>query len=152
MKHLIKPFLSLTIVATVFVSTWYINQLAKLNNVILIAHAQHQLPIPRTPAYQRLRPALLPVCSCESSYEGNSTSIPQQFERDGRVRYGRANAQDRGMCQINEHYHKADSIRLGMDIETEEGNVAFANHLYDTQGLAPWIWSKATCWGKEAKN
>ena len=100
-------------------------------------------------AYEDLRPTLLPVCSCESSYEGNATSIPQQFEQDGiTVRTGRINSDDIGMCQINTYYHLEDSQKMGIDIYTAEGNVEYANHLYDTQGVTPWNWS-SHCWWSE---
>lgn len=98
---------------------------------------------------ENLHPDLIPVCSCESSYEGNSTSEPQQFEPDGKtVRYGRENPSDRGLCQINKEYHRETALSMGYDIETEKGNVEFANFLYKTQGYAPWSWSKH-CHGKE---
>lgn len=143
-----KIFIWLLLLTATSISIWYAQQLNQLNKLIKVAHANEQLTVSRIPTYKLLRPALLPVCSCESSYEGNSTSIPRQFDRDGSVRYGRANPSDVGMCQINSQYHEKDAVRMGMDIRTEEGNVAFANHLYDTQGLAPWSWSKS-CWGNK---
>lgn len=92
---------------------------------------------------------LKPVCACESSYEGGASGTPQQFEKDGvTVRYGRVNPADRGMCQINATIHRDSALKLGMDIETTEGNIKFANYLYKTQGLSPWAWSKP-CWDKK---
>ena len=99
-------------------------------------------------ALSRLNPALRPVCGCESSYDGTAEGEPQQFEIDGvTVRYGRINHSDRGMCQINS-IHRDEARSMGMDIETASGNVAFANHLYETQGLKPWNWSKP-CWSNK---
>lgn len=92
-----------------------------------------------------LDPALLPICSCESVGVPNAT--PQQFNKDGSVKRGRINSHDIGMCQINETYHGAEAKKLGMDIYTTEGNIKFANYLYEHQGTKPWNWSKS-CWGK----
>lgn len=69
----------------------------------------------------------------------------QQFNADGSVLRGIQNPLDIGKWQINEKYHLAESLRLGMDIHTLEGNTAYANHLYLTQGSTPWNWSRF-CW------
>jgi hypothetical protein len=34
---------------------------------------------------------------------------------------------------------------MGLDIETLDGNLAYARHLYRTQGTAPWVYSEH-CW------
>lgn len=87
------------------------------------------------------------MCACESSFEGTATGTPRQFEPDGKtVRYGRVDPDDRGMCQINRRYHGEAAKALGLDLETADGNASFANHLYRTQGLTPWKWSRG-CWG-----
>lgn len=70
----------------------------------------------------------------------------RQFDENGAVLRGKVNPLDTGYFQLNKKYHLADSIRLGMDIETLEGNKAYAQHLYETQGTTPWNWSKP-CWG-----
>ena len=70
----------------------------------------------------------------------------RQFNPDGSVHRGEINPQDTGKYQINEHYHLADSKKLGMDIYTLAGNTAYANYLLKTQGTTPWNWSKH-CWG-----
>jgi len=64
---------------------------------------------------------------------------------DGGVLRGVANYQDVGVFQINEYYHLDKSIELGFDIYTTEGNMDYAEHLYETQGTTPWKWS-AFCW------
>lgn len=93
-----------------------------------------------------LLPELVPICACESSFEGTKYGKPQQFEKDGvTVRYGRVDNDDRGMCQINRRYHGETSKKMGMDIETEEGNILYANWLYEQQGNTPWKWS-TPCW------
>lgn len=70
----------------------------------------------------------------------------RQFNTDGTLLRGVVNSQDVGKFQINEHYHLADSQRLGMDITTLAGNTAYAEHIYKTQGAKPWSWSEH-CWG-----
>lgn len=91
-----------------------------------------------------LNPALVPVCACESAYRKDG--VPQQFEKDGvTVRFGRINKLDTGMCQINQKYHLAKAQSMNLDIFTEQGNIKYANYLYETEGLAPWGWSKP-CW------
>ena len=73
------------------------------------------------------------IAQCESSM--------RQFNPDGSVLRGRVNPKDVGLFQINEYYHLADSIRLGYDIYTLEGNIGYAEHLVETQGFRPWIHS-----------
>ncbi len=107
---------------------------------------EEELPATTTPEV-KLHPALRPVCGCESSYEGTWKGEPQQFETNGEVRRGRVNRADVGMCQINLFYHGEAAEKMGVDLFTKEGNITYANHLYETQGLGPWIWSKP-CWNK----
>lgn len=83
------------------------------------------------------------ICSCESGLT--------HFDKNGDVLKGTINRFDIGICQINELYHQEKVDELGLDIYTEEGNIAYAKHLYDTQGDAPWIWSKP-CWEKKLAN
>lgn len=80
---------------------------------------------------------LYEVARCESAY--------RQFNQDGSVLRGRQNPQDVGVLQINEKYHLAESIRLGYDIYTLEGNLDYGLYLYNNQGLTPWNWSRH-CW------
>ncbi len=84
-------------------------------------------------------PVLIDVASCESHFI--------QFDADGTIHRGKVNPQDVGVMQINEKYHLSDSIKLGYDIYTLEGNMAYAKHLYKTQGTRPWEYS-SKCWNK----
>ena len=119
------------------------------SNTINITEAEvaaHQIPVLELEV--ALAPALVPICACESSYEGTKEGNPQQFEPDGKtVRYGRENSSDRGMCQINRRYWGEQSKELGFDIETEQGNIKMANWIYEHEGTKPWGWSKS-CHGK----
>lgn len=55
------------------------------------------------------------------------------------------------MCQINNDWNGKEATEMGDDIYTEDGNIRFANYLYETQGLEPWHWSKP-CWGTFIQN
>ncbi len=93
--------------------------------------------------YPELLPALRRVCSCEST--GNAHDTPRQFNSDGSVVHGRINDLDRGMCQINLYWHGKEAKALGINLNTVAGNIAFANHLYQRDGLKPWSASQK-CW------
>lgn len=82
---------------------------------------------------------MVKVANCESQFT--------QFNSDGSVHRGVQNHQDVGVMQINEHYHLAASEKLGYNIYTLAGNLAYAKLLYDQEGTTPWDWSKP-CWGK----
>lgn len=84
-------------------------------------------------------PILIEVARCESEF--------RQFDRDGNVIRGRVVPDDIGVMQINEYYHGDTADKLGLDIHTTEGNVAYAKYLYGKYGLKPWSASKA-CWSK----
>ena len=81
---------------------------------------------------------MVEIARCESQY--------RQFY-EGDVLRGKVNSEDVGIFQINEGYHLSIAMKMNVDIETIEGNIAYARHLYDTKGTAPWIWSKP-CWGR----
>jgi hypothetical protein len=84
-------------------------------------------------------PVLIDIASCESHFI--------QFDADGTIHRGKVNPQDVGVMQINEKYHLSDSKKLGLDIYTLEGNMAYAKHLYEKQGTRPWEYS-SKCWNK----
>lgn len=92
-----------------------------------------------------LRKALVPVCACES--QGDPFKTPTHWDIDGQVLRGRINPQDIGMCQIHAPIWEPVAIKLGFNIYEEQGNIKMANHIYDTQGLAPWKWSEH-CWSR----
>jgi hypothetical protein len=79
-------------------------------------------------------PVMSDIASCESRF--------RQFNLDGSVYRGRANPHDIGLLQINETYHLEEATKLGMDIYTLDGNVAFAKVLYERNGTRDWNWSK----------
>ncbi len=84
-------------------------------------------------------PLMAEISKCESHF--------RQLEADGSVFRGIVNNRDVGALQINEYYHKARSQKLGLDINTLEGNMKYARILYEEQGGQPWI-SSSPCWKK----
>lgn len=79
---------------------------------------------------------LLRVAYCESNN--------RQFYADGSLVVG-PDGHDRGRFQIRETVHREDAERMGWDIDTAEGNLAYARYLYDRSGLGPW-YSSEHCW------
>lgn len=87
-------------------------------------------------------PIMIKVAECESHF--------QQYSADGSVYHGKVDPDDIGVMQINQHYQGATAKQLGIDINTIEGNVAYAQYLYQKEGTQPWSSSKP-CWGKTAQ-
>jgi hypothetical protein len=85
-------------------------------------------------------PILIEVARCESHYT--------QYNADGSVHRGVVNNQDVGIMQINEHYQLATAEKLGLDIYSIQGNLAYAKYLYEKEGTQPWSSSKP-CWGSD---
>ncbi len=85
-------------------------------------------------------PVMSKVAFCESTF--------RQFDKDGSVHRGVVNSKDVGVMQINEYYHLETAEKLGLDIYTIQGNVAYARYLFEKEGTTPWL-SSSPCWGKE---
>lgn len=90
-------------------------------------------------AYFSDLPILAEVAFCESRY--------RQFDTNGQVLRGVQNSQDVGVMQINEYYHLETAQKLGLNLYTLEGNMAYARYLYEKEGTRPWNYS-SPCWGK----
>lgn len=84
-------------------------------------------------------PILIDIARCESTF--------MQYHKNGEVVRGRVDNADVGVMQINERYHLETAVKLGYDIHTVEGNVAYAKYLYENQGAAPWL-ASSKCWSK----
>ena len=84
-------------------------------------------------------PLLAEIAKCESSF--------RQFDKNGDVLRGKVNRSDIGLMQVNEYYHGAPAKKLGFDIYTVDGNLAYAKWLYNREGGQPWK-SSSPCWGK----
>ncbi len=85
------------------------------------------------------KPLMVEIANCESQF--------RQFNRDGSVLRGIVNNQDVGLFQINEHYHLERAKRLGYDIYSPEGNMAYARVLFNEEGPEPWT-SSSPCWSR----
>lgn len=85
------------------------------------------------------KPELIKIAYCESRL--------RQFGKDGNVLRGIVTPEDVGVMQINEGYHGERAKKLGIDLHTIEGNMQFAELLYNEQGSQPWSASKP-CWSK----
>ena len=86
-------------------------------------------------------PILAEIARCESEF--------RQFDKNGQVVRGRVDNADVGVMQINERYHLETAKKLGLNIHTIEGNMAYARVLYEKSGSQPWSASKP-CWGKSS--
>jgi len=84
-------------------------------------------------------PILSKIAYCESRF--------RHFKENGEVLRGEITPEDIGVMQINEYYHGDTAKRLGINIYTLEGNLAYAKWLYEKEGVAPWIYSKK-CWSQ----
>lgn len=91
----------------------------------------------RVREYWQDAPIMAKVAFCESTM--------RQYTEDGKPLRGRVNAADVGVMQINETVHLASAKKMGLNLETLDGNLAYARHLYRTQGTAPWVYSEH-CW------
>lgn len=84
-------------------------------------------------------PLMAEISKCESRY--------RQFDTSGEVLRGIVNTNDVGALQVNEKYHLKRSQKLGYDIYSLQGNMAYARLLYEESGPQPWA-SSYPCWGK----
>ncbi len=85
------------------------------------------------------KPLMAEISKCESHF--------RQYGKDGSVLRGIENNLDVGLFQINEHYHLERAEKLGYDIYSVEGNMAYARLLFNEEGPTPWS-SSSPCWGK----
>jgi hypothetical protein len=82
-------------------------------------------------------PVMVEIARCESKF--------RQFVDSGNVLRGGAGGQMVGVFQFFDRYHTSPAYGLGFDIETVDGNLAYARYVYDRQGTAPWN-STRDCW------
>ncbi len=82
-------------------------------------------------------PILVEIARCESNFK--------HYDKEGKVVKGRIDNADIGVMQINERYHGDTASKLGLDIHTITGNVAYAKYLYAKEGSKPWSASEK-CW------
>ena len=85
-------------------------------------------------------PILSEVARCESQF--------RHFGKNGNIIRGMINTKDVGVMQINEEYHREKAKTLGLDIYSLEGNLAYAQYLYEKEGTKPWQ-SSVKCLNRE---
>jgi hypothetical protein len=86
-------------------------------------------------------PILVEIARCESRF--------RHLNKDGEIFRGKINNSDIGVMQINAYYHEEKATDMGLDIYSLNGNLEYAQYLYDKEGSRPWNSSKP-CWGKSA--
>lgn len=94
-------------------------------------------------SYFKDNPILIEIARCESSF--------RQYDTNGDVLRGTVNKSDLGLMQINEYYHGISADKLGFDLETPEGNMAYARYLYEREGGQPWK-ASSNCWKSAMKS
>lgn len=87
-------------------------------------------------------PTMIEIARCESKY--------RQFTDAGNPLIG-GDGVTVGVFQVHESIHSPVAARLGHDLRTIEGNMAYAQHLYELEGSSPWNSSKY-CWEMPAKD
>ncbi len=90
-------------------------------------------------SYFRDIPVMIEVARCESAFR-------HQLE-DGSILKGRVDPADTGVMQINKRYHQSTADAMNLNLEDIYHNMAYARHLYETQGIQPWS-ASAPCWSK----
>ncbi|MBM3272395.1 hypothetical protein FJY94_03935 [Candidatus Kaiserbacteria bacterium] len=88
-------------------------------------------------AYFEDIPVMIEVARCESEF--------RHYHTDGTVRKNMQGSSATGVLQIMASIHRKTAANLGFDIDTPEGNMQYARHLYEKNGTWPWLASKY-CW------
>lgn len=86
-------------------------------------------------------PVMVPIAKCESEFT--------QFGTSGMPLHGGAGGAMVGVFQVHETVHADFAKERGMDIDTLDGNLAYARYLYEREGTQPWL-SSFPCWSKLA--
>ena len=81
-------------------------------------------------------PVMISIAKCESGF--------RQYNNSGDPLYGGTGGMV-GVFQEAAAIHGDVARSMGLDINTLEGNVAYARYLYQTDGLAPWL-ASSNCW------
>jgi hypothetical protein len=84
-------------------------------------------------------PIMAKIAKCESRN--------RHLDKYGQVLRGEITPLDRGVMQINLHYHEKAAAKLGLDLHNIDDNVAYARYLYEKEGAKPWM-SSSACWSK----
>ncbi len=89
-------------------------------------------------SYFKDTPVMIQIARCESTFRHQLA--------DGSILQGRVDPADTGVMQINKRYHQASATAMGLNLNDIYHNMAYARHLYETQGTQPWS-ASMPCWG-----
>ncbi len=90
--------------------------------------------------YYKDTPILADIAWCESRM--------RHLGKDGDIVRGVVNSKDVGVMQINTRFHEATATEMGLDLKSLQGNLKYAEYLYEKEGTKPWNSSKP-CWGSK---
>lgn len=76
-------------------------------------------------------PVMIEIARCESNF--------RQFTDGGSVLGGGSGGGMVGVFQLYGDVHDNAATNLGFDINTLEGNIGYARHLYESSGTDPWL-------------
>ncbi len=88
-------------------------------------------------------PIMAKIAKCESRN--------RHFDKNGQVLRGEVTPLDRGVMQVNLHYHQETAVKMGLDLHNIDDNVAYARYLYEKSGAKPWM-SSSACWSKPSSS
>lgn len=86
-------------------------------------------------------PVMIQIARCESGF--------RHTLKDGSVLRGVVDPADTGVMQINKRYHDAKATTMNLNLDDIYNNMAYARHLYETQGTRPWN-ASAACWNNQS--
>jgi len=81
-------------------------------------------------------PILVKIAKCESRF--------RQFDEKGKPLRNPGSSAT-GVMQIMYSVHRKSARKLGLNINTTEGNIEYAHYLYKNEGTRPWNASRH-CW------
>lgn len=116
---------------------WLLNQLTHEISSFTFYNDVAFIPRPKTieeKIVQELGEEFVAIGYCESSL--------RQFNENGEVLI--SHSSDKGVLQINQiHWETAE--KMGIDLDTVDGNIAYAKYLKERNGKNDWYQS-AHCW------
>ena len=80
-------------------------------------------------------PAMIEIARCESKF--------RQYTDSDSVLRGGAGGGMVGVFQFYETIHAPAAKALGFDLTTLDGNLAYAKHIYESEGTTPWNSARA---------
>lgn len=85
-------------------------------------------------------PVMIQIARCESGF--------RHTLEDGSVLKGKVDSADTGVMQINKRFHADKATTMNLNLDNLNNNMAYARHLYETEGTRPWN-ASASCWNSQ---